>query len=48
MAPVQQAIHTYSNHDISADTEIKFSELGTNAGTMGIAAYALEKLSMIK
>lgn len=48
MAPVQQAIHTYSNHDISADTEIKFSELGANAGTMGIAAYALEKLSMIK
>ena len=48
MAPIQQAIHTYSNHDISSDTEIKFSELGAKAGTMGIAAYALEKLSMIK
>lgn len=48
LAPVQQAIHTYSNYDISSDTEIKFSELGTKAGTMGIAAYALEKLSMIK
>lgn len=48
MAPVQQAIYTYSNHDISSDTEIKFSELGSHAGTMGIAAYALEKLSLKK
>ena len=45
MAPVQQAIHIYSNHDISNNTEIKFSELGSKAGTMGAAAYALEKLS---
>jgi N-acetylglucosamine repressor len=45
LAPIQQAIHTYSNRDISNNTEIKFSELGSKAGTMGIAAYALEKIS---
>ena len=45
LAPIQQAINTYSNRDISNDTEIKFSELGLKAGTMGIAAYALEKIS---
>ncbi len=45
LAPIQQAIHTYSNRDISNDTEIKFSELGTKAGTMGAAAYALERIS---
>jgi len=48
LAPIQQAIHTYSNRDISNDTEIKFSELGSKAGTMGIGAYALEKMSFIK
>lgn len=48
LAPIQQAIHTYSNHDISNNTEIKFSELGTKAGTMGAAAYALEKISFSK
>jgi predicted NBD/HSP70 family sugar kinase len=48
LAPIQQAIHTFSNPDISNDTEIKFSELGANAGTVGIAAYALEKLAMEK
>lgn len=48
LAPVQQAVNTYSNRDISNDTEIKFSELGSKAGTMGIAAYALEKISFIK
>jgi predicted NBD/HSP70 family sugar kinase len=47
-APVQQAIQTFSNHDISNDTEIKFSELGSKAGTMGAAAYALERLSFSK
>jgi len=44
-APIQQAIHTFSNQDIGNNTEIKFSELGTKAGTMGVAAYALEKLA---
>lgn len=48
LAPVQQAIHTYSNHDISNDAEIKFSELGSEAATIGVAAYALEKLSVTK
>lgn len=48
LAPIQQAIHTYSNRDISNNTEIKFSELGSKAGTMGIAAYALEKISFSK
>ncbi|MEZ5107228.1 MAG: ROK family transcriptional regulator [Draconibacterium sp.] len=44
-APIRQAIHTFSNQDIGNNTEIKFSELGTKAGTMGAAAYALEKLA---
>lgn len=48
LAPIQQAIHTFCNPDISNDTEIKFSELGANAGTVGIAAYALEKLALKK
>lgn len=48
LAPIQQAIHTFSNRDISNNTEIKFSELGSKAGTMGIAAYALEKISSSK
>ncbi len=48
LAPIQQSIHIYSNRDISNNTEIKFSELGTKAGTMGAAAYALEKLSFSK
>jgi predicted NBD/HSP70 family sugar kinase len=48
LAPIQQAIHTFSNRDISNNTEIKFSELGAKAGTVGVAAYALEKLSMSK
>ncbi len=48
MVPVQQAINTFSNRDISNDTEIKFSELGSWAGTIGAAAYALEKLSLSK
>lgn len=48
LAPIQQAINTYSNRDISNNTEIKFSELGSKAGTMGAAAYALEKLSNSK
>lgn len=48
LAPIQQAIHTFSNRDISNNTEIKFSELGSTAGTMGIAAYALEQISSSK
>jgi N-acetylglucosamine repressor len=47
-APIQQAIKTFSNRDISNDTEIKFSELGQKAGTLGAAAYALEKIASIK
>lgn len=47
-APVQQAIQTFCNRDISNNTEIKFSELGSKAGTVGAAAYALEKLSISK
>lgn len=46
-APIQQAIHTYSNHDISNDTEISFSNIGAKAGVMGAAAYALEKRSYL-
>ncbi len=45
LAPIQQSIHTFSNRDISNDTEILFSELGSKAGTMGAAAYALDKIS---
>ena len=48
MAPLQQAITTFSNRDISNDTEIQFSKLGFQAGTMGAAAYALEKISLNK
>lgn len=48
LAPIQQSINTFSNRDISNNTEIKFSELGSKAGTMGAAAYALEKLSFSK
>lgn len=44
-APIQQAINTFSNRDISNDTQIKFSELGMKAGPMGAAAYALDRLA---
>ncbi len=47
-APIQQAINTFSNRDISNDTAIKFSELGQKAGTIGAAAYALERLASKK
>lgn len=47
-APIQQAINTFSNRDISEDTEIKFSELGQKAGTVGAAAYAIERLASLK
>lgn len=45
MAPIQQAIYTYANSDISNDTEILFSILGVRAGAIGAAAFALEKLA---
>lgn len=45
LAPIQQAIHTFSNRDISNETEIQFSKLGPKAGTMGAAAYAVERIS---
>ena len=48
LAPIQQAINTFSNRDISNDTEIRFSELGQKAGTLGAAAYALDKIASIK
>ena len=47
-APIKQAIQTYASSDISNDTEIKFSKLGSKAGTVGIAAYALNKLTSLK
>ena len=45
LAPIQQAILTYTNNDISNDTEILFSLLGVKAGTIGAAAFAVEKLA---
>ena len=48
LAPIQQAIQTFANRDISNDCEIKFSELGSKAATIGVAAYALEKISISK
>jgi N-acetylglucosamine repressor len=44
-APIQQAINTYSNRDISNDTMIIFSELGQKAGPLGAAAYALDQIA---
>ncbi len=46
-APVQQAINTFSNRDISNDTVIKFSELGQKAGPLGAAAYALDRVASL-
>ncbi len=46
IAPVQQAIYTFSNRDISDDTEIKFSALGQKAGPLGAAAYAVDRISV--
>lgn len=47
MAPVQLSVQIYSNSDISSNAEIRFSKLGAKAGTMGVAAYALERLSIL-
>jgi predicted NBD/HSP70 family sugar kinase len=44
-APIQQAIYTFSNRDISEDTAIRFSALGQKAGPLGAAAYALDKIA---
>jgi N-acetylglucosamine repressor len=44
-APIRQAIFTYSNPDISTDTELKFSIMGAKAGTIGAAAFALDQLA---
>jgi N-acetylglucosamine repressor len=44
-APLKQALFTYSNPDISGDTEIVFSVMGVKAGTIGAAAFAIDKLA---
>jgi predicted NBD/HSP70 family sugar kinase len=44
-APLNQALFTYSNPDISTDTEVAFSALGVKAGTIGAAAFAIDKLA---
>lgn len=46
MEPVKQAIISYTNHSISSDTEIKFSNLGQKAGIVGAPALAMEKISI--
>lgn len=45
MAPIYQSIYTYANPDISNDTEIVFSVMGVKAGTIGAAAFAVDKLA---
>ncbi|MCL1821315.1 MAG: ROK family protein [Prolixibacteraceae bacterium] len=44
-APIYQSIYTYANPDISNDTEIVFSVMGVKAGTIGAAAFAVDKLA---
>jgi predicted NBD/HSP70 family sugar kinase len=44
-APLYQALFTYSNPDISNDTELVFSAMGVRAGTIGAAAFAIDKLA---
>jgi N-acetylglucosamine repressor len=44
-APINQALFTYSNPDISNDTEVVFSVMGVKAGTIGAAAFAIDKLA---
>ena len=46
ISPIKQAIYTFSNRDISDDTEIKFSALGQKAGPLGAAAYALDRIAL--
>lgn len=44
-APINQALFTYANPDISNDTEVVFSVMGVKAGTIGAAAFAINKLA---
>lgn len=44
-APINQALFTYANPDISNDTEVIFSVMGVKAGTIGAAAFAIDKLA---
>lgn len=44
-APLEQSMFTYSNPDISEDVEIAFSAMGVRAGTLGAAAFAMDKLA---
>ena len=44
-APLRQAITTYTNPDISGETEISFSIMGVKAGPIGAAAFAIDQLS---
>ena len=44
-APLKQALYTYTNPDISSDTEVVFSAMGVKAGTIGAAAFAVDKLA---
>lgn len=45
-APLNQALFTYANPDISSDTEVAFSVMGVKAGTIGAAAFAINKLAI--
>lgn len=45
-APLNQAMFTYSNPDISNDAELVFSVMGVRAGTIGAAAFAIDKLAI--
>ncbi|MEN8251526.1 MAG: ROK family transcriptional regulator [Bacteroidota bacterium] len=45
MEPVKQAVLSYTNRNISEDTEIKFSDLGQMAGIIGAPALAMEKIA---
>ena len=44
-APINQALYTYAIPDISNDTEVVFSVMGVKAGTIGAAAFAMDKLA---
>ncbi|MDD2381971.1 MAG: ROK family protein [Mariniphaga sp.] len=46
-APLRQAINTFSNRDLSNDTEIEFSVMGQKAGLIGAAAYALDRITSV-
>ncbi len=47
IAPIQQAINTFSNREISQDTEIKFSAIGPKAGPIGAAAFAIDRIASV-